>query len=291
MPGTRNVSRDSKFWNPSRNYRYSFSGSDARIWAFYDSAPEIIRPLEAVSTISISIHESKGQARALGHRGIKGLARGVRTIAGSIIFTVIEDNPLRPLMENLNDLAGFRGFKDPGWSIDRNSLGTGTSIDGTIFNNRIAPLLPPTNLLAQYVSEAAAWTDAGITSTDVNGRRSLREQFGIEGAAWLLRGVEFLDEGIVTSVHDIVTEVTVSFIACDFKPIASQIFENDQPTSLISISEDERKAMALEERVKNGHGDGGAERAFKQKKERMRKNSRERGTSFDPNDMFNEDTR
>ena len=58
-----------------------------------------------------------------------------------------------------------------------------------------------------------------------------------EGAGWMLVDVEFIDEGQVTSVNDIVTEMTFSFIACDFKPFsyydiaaseeAQQFLQND----------------------------------------------------------------
>jgi hypothetical protein len=41
-----------------------------------------------------------------------------------------------------------------------------------------------------------------------------------EYSVWLLRGVEFIDEGLVTSTNDIVSEVTYSFRAFDYKPLA-----------------------------------------------------------------------
>lgn len=276
MPAQSGVSSYDPYWNPSRQWRYSYSGADARVWAFYDAAPEIITQLESIHTISISIHEAKGQARALGYRGVRGLARGVRTIAGSIIFTVIEDNPLRPLMENLLELQGRPGFKDPGWSIDRDLVGVGSSIDGTLFNNRMAALLPPTNLLGQYVSEVGPRAEKTTfnpfirpdgTVDDTLGRGVTQRASGwkIDGAAWLLRGVEFLDEGMVTSVNDIVTEVTVSFIACDFKPLASQVFENNQKIyGFADMSPDNKKSSELEERIK-GKGRN-KKRDYKKKK-------------------------
>ena len=54
--------------------------------------------LTSLATISISVHEPKGFARALGYRGIKGVSRSVRTIAGSMIFTVTNGHPLQTLM-------------------------------------------------------------------------------------------------------------------------------------------------------------------------------------------------
>jgi hypothetical protein len=186
-------------------YLYSFSGADADTFVWFDRGPELIDMLESVHTISVSVHEAKGQARALGYRGIKGLARGVRTIAGSMILTVVNDHPLRTLMMQRDAIWGAN---DPlGWSLDRDRVGTGTLFNNYDYVNRMAVLLPPFNLAVQYVSEAGPQFRAELAERP-------------EGAGWMLKGVEFIDEGQVTSVNDIVTEMTFSFIACDFKPLA-----------------------------------------------------------------------
>ena len=188
-----------------QGYRYSYSGADAETFVWFDAAPDLLLPLESVHTVSVSVHEAKGQARALGHRGIRGLARGVRTIAGSIILTVINDHPLRPLLDQYFDIWGT---SDPlGWSLDRHMVGVGSFLDNYDYTNRLAVLVRPFNLAMQYVSET------GPLFNEAEGERP-------EGAGWMLRGVEFIDEGQVTSVNDIVTEMTFSFIACDFKPFA-----------------------------------------------------------------------
>lgn len=249
------------FKDPTRQYRYSFSGADARAFVYLDGMEDTIRQLEALHTISISVHEAKGQARALGFRGIKGLARGVRTIAGSMILTVIEDNPLRPLMDNLREFISRTGTYWPGWSIDRHEVGTGSAFAGELnFSNRIAPLLPPFNMLIQYVSEGAMWApssslglnpdldDFGFNALEPGedglfGRRTAL----IEGAGLLLRGVEFIDEGVVTSSNDIVTEVTLSFLAHDYKPMSAQVF--DGGPLLFPINEDQVKDWHLREKL------------------------------------------
>lgn len=192
----------------SRNkYLYSFSGADADMFCWFPQAPELISPLSSVHTISVSVHESKGQARALGYRGIKGLARGVRTIGGSLILTVINDHPLRELQDQY--VAAFVDGEYPepsmGWSLDRHRVGVGSLWGNYDYRNRLAVLLPPFNIAVQYVSEMGKVWD------EERGERA-------EGAGWMLSGVEFLDEGQVTSVNDIVTEMTFSFLACDFKP-------------------------------------------------------------------------
>lgn len=193
-------------------YRYSYSGADAKVFAMLSDYPETTHLLESIHTLSVSVHEAKGQARALGHRGVKGLARGVRTIAGSIIMTVVEDHPLRQLMLYTKDkLPWYRG----GWSVDRDMIGVGTALKTYDFSNRLAELLPPIDLLVTYVSEGGEFS-AGATVWEPN----KVDLVSYKGAAMLIQGVDFVDSGIVTSVNDIVSEITLSFIATDFKPIS-----------------------------------------------------------------------
>lgn len=204
----------------TNNYRYSFSGADARAFAYFPGFAENTVPFESLHTISVSVHEAKGQVRALGHRGIKGMARGVRTIAGSMIFTVIENNPLADLQNALFLAHNLESNHLPaGWSIDQNSVGTGTAFDGSQFYNRIAPLIPPFNLIIHYVSEGARHS-TGIGRNPNEGSLNCE----VASAALMLKGIEFIDEGVVTSVNDIVTEVTMSFIAMDYKPLSRNDF-------------------------------------------------------------------
>lgn len=230
--------------SPQR-YSYSWSGADAKARVYYSQRPDLIRSLESVHTISVSVHEAKSQARSLGHRGIRGLARGVRTIAGSLILTVVNDHPLRALMEMYNDMiaqdlnATNTIF---GWSVDRDDVGVGSYKDLFNFQNRMCSLLPPFNLLIEFVSEAAPVT-IDATSTDgsafnigskigavTSGGKSTKSQETVQtlfpGAGLLLQDIEILDESFVVSVNDMVTEITCSYIARDYKPISADTFSS-----------------------------------------------------------------
>lgn len=202
-------------------HQYSFSGADAKALAWFPQNPSGIRELDSVHTLSVSVHEAKGQARALGHRGIKGLARGVRTIAGSLIMTVVNDHPLRPLHDQYNEAFVTGGFAEPtqGWSIDRHRTGVGTFFNNYEYGNRLATLLPPFNLALQFVSEMSQVFDSANQQLAEDPELAFLVERA-EGAGSMLVGVEFLDEGHVTSVSDIITEITFSFIACDYKPLA-----------------------------------------------------------------------
>ena len=227
--------------HPQR-YKYSFSGADARMLVFLPQRPDLISYLDSVHTLSVSVHEAKSQVRSLGYRGIKGLTRSVRTVAGSMILTVVNDHPLRPLIDQYNkmvlDLDKDDLFLTPppfGWSVDRDELGVGTYQDVYSFQNRLAALLPPFSLIMEFVAEMSpvsmdrSTTEkelAALTPRDEKGRKvimpSARALF--PGAGLMLQDIEFVDEGFVVSVNDMVTEITLSYIARDFKPISANTF-------------------------------------------------------------------
>jgi hypothetical protein len=152
-----------------------------------------------MATISISIHEAKSPVRRIGERGVSGYTRGIRTIAGTIVFLVIEDHPLRML-----------AAKDPaniysnlvGWSRDLTTkgVGSGHGKNKIKFDNKISTLISPMNIMLRYQTEVAR-----------NGQAD-------PGASMMLEGVEFVNEGIVTSVNDMVTEVVCQFVAQDIRP-------------------------------------------------------------------------
>jgi hypothetical protein len=54
--------------------------------------------LESLQTLSIQSHREKMPVRGLGSDYVKSLTRGPRTLAGSMIFTVFNEHPLKPLL-------------------------------------------------------------------------------------------------------------------------------------------------------------------------------------------------
>lgn len=153
--------------------------------------------LTQMATISVSIHEAKSPVRRIGERGVSGYTRGIRTIAGTIVFLIIEDHPLRML-----------AAKDPaniynnliGWSRDLQTKGIGSGYGEIRFDNKISTLISPMNIMLRYQTEVA------------------RNGTADAGASMMLEGVEFVNEGIVTSVNDMVTEVVCQFVAQDIRP-------------------------------------------------------------------------
>jgi hypothetical protein len=178
-----------------------------------------------MATISISIHEAKSPVRRIGERGVSGYTRGIRTIAGTIVFLVIEDHPLRML-----------AAKDPaniysnlvGWSRDLTTKGVGSGHGGNKikFDNKISTLISPMNIMLRYQTEVAR-----------NGQAD-------PGASMILEGVEFVNEGIVTSVNDMVTEVVCQFVAQDIRPFTD--LNQSNSTEIIEAYESNRGSQPYE---------------------------------------------
>ena len=247
----------------SIGYTYSYSGADCKTFAFFPGVKfladkvanikykngdevekekfvnKLTKPifLDSLATVSISVHEAKSPVRRLGERGVAGYSRGIRTIAGTMVFVVVEDHPLRKLA--IHDPANV--YEELiGWSRDLKTKGVG-SISGSqygkgkvTYNNKVATLISPVNIVMHYQTEVGFIKDKndlfsskkninekikldGYTQSLSNGKEeNNRAIYKPPGASMMLEGVEFINEGIVTSVNDMVTEVVVQFVAQDF---------------------------------------------------------------------------
>jgi hypothetical protein len=67
--------------------------------------------LGTLQTLSVQTHREKFGVRALGHSYVKGYTRGPRTIAGSMIFTLFDEHPLKRLLFAMG--ANDAIWKDP----------------------------------------------------------------------------------------------------------------------------------------------------------------------------------
>jgi hypothetical protein len=129
---------------------------------------------------------------------------------------------------------------EPGWSVDK-SLTTGMAPGGGTgtfwgqphthrdlkFTNMMATLIPPFNLSLVYTTEVL---ESQIAKPDGT--------YDIAAGAWRLSGVEFITEGLVTSTHDTITEVTAQFVATGMNPFSMNILNvnpGDQPDIAASI--------------------------------------------------------
>lgn len=172
----------------AQTIKMSFSGSDADVFVYVpgyggstglQTGSKLIQ-LESIQTISVSVFRDKVPVRALGYTNVKGHARGQRSIAGSLIFAVLNDHPLWELAKNY----------DYEWSFDRYiSAASDASTGRTIFSD----IIPPFNIVIYYNNEL--------------GNAAILE----------LIGVDITNDGLVTSIEDLLTEKTMQYRARDMR--------------------------------------------------------------------------
>jgi len=164
-------------------YNYSYSGADCDVFATKDGVGGITH-LENISTVSISMYEAKAPVRRLGHAAPVGFTGNIRSIAGSLIFVVVREHPLRDVMKK------FKRFSK---HVDDEKTQKGTFQSTDVFN---AGMILPFNLMLLYKNEVDKL-----------------------GAGIRINNIEFISEGIVTSVNDIVSEVVLQFVATDINQL------------------------------------------------------------------------
>lgn len=185
----------------NNNWTYSYSGADCKAFAFFNAQESKVIQLSSLSTLSVSIHEAKSPVRRLGERGVAGYTRGIRTVAGSMVFIIVKDHPLKELAmldpvtlkNELEHGVYLKDRIDSSFSSDITTKGLFKIEDSVV--NKISTTISPFNIILNYQSE--------VSST---------------GASFALIDVEIINEGLVTSVNDMVSEVVVQFVAKDIKP-------------------------------------------------------------------------
>jgi hypothetical protein len=145
----------------------------------------IPRKLDTLQTLSVQVHVDKQPVRALGHSYPKGYTRGAKLVAGSMIFTVIKEHPLIKVIDTVNSGREFQSilpnFPDKAPHNGYDMFPTSATSDH----------LPPMHMTILGVNEAG-------NAVNLN-----------------LYGVEFINDGTVLSIQDLITETTISFVAQD----------------------------------------------------------------------------
>jgi len=207
------------------DYTYSYSGADCRAYAYFPDSPENMIDLSSLATISISVHEAKSPVRRLGERGVSGYTRGIRTIAGSMVFLVIEDHPLWKLIHANNNYSP--GYSSTDWNRDSDR-----SIS-RINQRKLSTMIRPFNIMLFYQTEIMK-----NTSLEHAKRFTTNER-----ASLIIENIDILNEGLVTSVNDMVTEVQMQFVAQDYYSLEKEKAE----TYLTSYRDPTIKTLKKEE--------------------------------------------
>lgn len=138
-----------------------------------------------IQTISYSIYRPITPVGALGRINPKGVVRGPRTIAGSLIFTVFDRHVLKEMMDSYN--------------VDKQKVSNAFQDQYGFSQNDIAEL-------RKYGK-----TDE-IPPFDIN--ISFLNEYG-NSATLNIYGIYILTEGQTMSIEDMITENTMQYIAMD----------------------------------------------------------------------------
>ena len=156
----------------------SFSGADIQALIAMPhghSGEPKYQVLGNLQTISYSIYREKVPVRALGFVGDKGTARGTRTIAGSLVFTVFDRHVLWDVLRrDTGDRGKNSMFPDTGY-LDLEYV--------------MVDQLPPFDIVIHFANE-----------------------YGY-AAEMVLFGIELSQEGQVMSIQDMITENVMQFTA------------------------------------------------------------------------------
>lgn len=152
----------------------SYTGADLKLLIECGATgkPNYYFELVECHTISVSSYRMKTPVRALGYTNPKGFARGLRTIAGTMVLTEMNVDVLITFLQNV-------------MVQDSSKDSQVTKVDQ----------LPPFNITMVFANEMGASSCRTIS------------------------GVEFLNDGTVYSVQDLLTERTISWMAYDFTPL------------------------------------------------------------------------
>ena len=115
LSGAGTAFTGSKATDPHYKHQVSFSGADVKAIIHIPNdaginpinggrtneiIPNSAIALTGLQTLSISIYRDKSPVRSLGYVNPVGITRGGRTIAGSMIFTILQNHPLIQLNGN-----------------------------------------------------------------------------------------------------------------------------------------------------------------------------------------------
>jgi len=137
-----------------------------------------------LQTITYSIHREKFPVRTLGRVYAKSYTRGPRTIAGSMIFTVMNKAALWDLLQ--------KGLTHYSTGVTGSDDGAAAAIEASTI---LVDQLPPFDITLIFSNEVG------------------------DNSSMVLYGVEIVNEGQTMSIQDLLTENVMQFVARDLDPL------------------------------------------------------------------------
>lgn len=168
------------------DYPFSFSGTDVEAYIIQGN---YTYKLNSLSTVSFQVNEQKSPVRRLGCVFPVGFTRAIRTIAGTLVLTVLKDHPFAMLNAGERTMLQTSNYHPLTFFL----VGGKKIIQNEEFD-----------LLLTYQSE---------------GNKRFYSQFKI-------KGINLISQSMVTSVNDMVTEMVFQFMARDFDDF--ELIENNE---------------------------------------------------------------
>lgn len=166
---------------------YSYSGSDVSVFFVLNKTGKVVFAND-IQTISISTHPAKGVIRTLGRRAPVTYVEGSKTVAGTLVFSMLREDPFVELLAEYNNLV----LGDPKESRPLDSLGRQSLAIS-------ADQLPPIDIMLLFHNEY----DQVVSIAKV-------------------MNVHIIDNGMVSSSNDMYTEITYQYVAEEFMPPISR---------------------------------------------------------------------
>lgn len=166
-------------------YNFSYSGSDVKALIKSTDSNTAYKVLNTLTTVSFSVNEQKTPVRRLGRRHVVGFTKAIRTIAGTMVLTVLKGHPLTELYT----VGDYYKAGEMGQGIHRpNSYHFATNV-------------PPFDLKLIYQTEHNSNYYAEL----------------------VIKGIEIISQSIVTSVNDMITECVLQFVARDYNEFINHV--------------------------------------------------------------------
>lgn len=166
-------------------YNFSYSGSDVKALIKNTYMNAEYKVLNTLTTVSFSVNEQKSPVRRLGRRHVVGFTKAIRTIAGTMVLTVLKGHPLTEF-----------------YTLDQyyksGEMGQGVHRDNSY---HFATNVPPFDLRLIYQTEHNSNYYAQLE----------------------ILGIEIISQSIVTSVNDMITECVLQFVARDYKEFINHV--------------------------------------------------------------------
>lgn len=186
----------------SLNYPFSFSGTDVEAYIIQGNN---YYKLNSLSTVSFQVNEMRNPVRRLGYSIPVGFTKAIRTIAGTLVLTILKDHPLKELLGSVENTQD---------EVETNcKVRSGSQ---SILSNK------EFDLLLRYQSE---------------GHQEFYSEFKI-------KGINLISQSLVTSVNDMVTEMVFQFMAKDYEDFVL-VDKKEAIRRAAKKKEEEEKAVKL----------------------------------------------